>query len=69
VVEAANLFLARRLLVFCDEARPGYLCRRHHHMSLEPGRCPYDDEELRPVADAGEELIHLAHLSASTEPS
>jgi hypothetical protein len=37
----------------------------HQHMSLEPGRCPYDDEELRPVVDAGEELIHLAYLSGT----
>ena len=65
VVEAANLFLARRLVVVCDAARAGFVCRRHQHMSLEPGRCPYDDEELRPVADAGEELIHLAYLSGT----
>jgi hypothetical protein len=65
VIEAANLFLVRRLIVVCDAARAGFVCRRHQHMSLEPGRCPYDDEELRPVADAGEELIHLAYLSGT----
>ena len=65
VIEAANLFLVRRLIVVCDAARAGFVCRRHQHMSLEPGRCPYDDEELRPVADASEELIHLAYLSGT----
>jgi hypothetical protein len=63
VVQAANLILLRRLLLARDAARACYACRHRHHMSLEPGRCPYDDEELRPVADAAEELLRLAYLS------
>ncbi|MDX6645853.1 MAG: peptide chain release factor subunit 1 [Miltoncostaeaceae bacterium] len=62
VLDATNLFLARRLLLAQGAGRPGYMCRRHRHLSLEPGPCPYCGREMTPVADLANQLLAVAHL-------
>jgi release factor family 10 len=62
VLEATNFFLVRRLLIAEGAGRHGFTCRRHHHLALEGGSCPYCGRELVPVADLADELVEVAHL-------
>jgi peptide chain release factor subunit 1 len=62
VINAANLFLMRRLFVSDQLAKAGYVCRNHHFLSLTAGPCPFDREELRPAENVVDELVEIARL-------
>jgi hypothetical protein len=62
VIEAISLFQARRLFVTSRLEQPGYVCRQHHYLSLEPGRCPFCDAELLAVENVVDELIEVARM-------
>jgi hypothetical protein len=62
VIDLSNEFLIRRLYVSVTLRQPGYVCREHHFLSLEGGRCPFDDRELPPTENIVNELIELARL-------
>lgn len=62
VLEPVNLLLARQLLVSAELQQPGWLCRQHHYLSLEPGRCPFDGQELAPSENVVDELVEVARL-------
>jgi peptide chain release factor subunit 1 len=62
VLDAANLFLMRRLLIDDELARPGYVCRDHHFLALTPGSCPFDGRALLPAENVVDELVEIARL-------
>jgi peptide subunit release factor 1 (eRF1) len=62
VLDAANLFLMRRLLVDSELARPGFVCRDHHFLTLEAGSCPFDGRPLLPAESVVDELVEIARL-------
>jgi hypothetical protein len=62
VLEPVNLLLARRLFIRPDLQQPGWICRTHHYLSLQPGRCVFDDAEVAPVENIADELIEVARL-------
>jgi hypothetical protein len=62
VINAANLFLMRGLFLANDLARPGYVCRNHHFLSLKPGSCPFDGQPLLPAENVVDELVEIARL-------
>jgi len=62
VIGAANLFLMRQLFLDDDLARPGFVCRAHHFLSLLPGTCPFDDQPLLPAENVVDELVEIARL-------
>lgn len=62
VIEAQNRFLIRKLFVDDSLAREGYVCKRHHFLSLEPGQCPFGGEELTAADNIVDELFELALL-------
>jgi len=62
VLDAANLFLMRRLLLDDELARPGYVCRNHHFLSLKAGSCPFDGQALLPAENVVDELVEIARL-------
>jgi peptide subunit release factor 1 (eRF1) len=62
VIDLSNEFLIRRLYVSVSLRHPGYVCREHHFVSLDSGRCPFDDRELPPTENMVNELVELARL-------
>ena len=62
VLDAANLFLMRRLVVDNELARPGYVCREHHFLALAAVSCPFDGRALVPAENLIDELIEIARL-------
>jgi peptide chain release factor subunit 1 len=62
VIDAANLFLMRSLVVDDALARPGYFCRNHHFLSLTPGSCPFDNQALLSAENIIDELVEVARL-------
>jgi peptide subunit release factor 1 (eRF1) len=62
VINAANLFLMRRLYVSSELAVPGFVCRNHHYLSITPGPCPFDNQPLLDTEDVIDELIEIARL-------
>ncbi len=62
VLDAANLFLMRRLFLDNELARPGYVCREHHFLALAAGSCPFDGRALVPAENLIDELIEIARL-------
>jgi hypothetical protein len=62
VLEALNLFQARRLFVSAGLSEPGYVCREHNYLSLEAGDCPFDGTELQPVENVAGEVVEFARL-------
>jgi peptide subunit release factor 1 (eRF1) len=62
VLDAANLFLMRRLVLDDELARPGYVCRDHHFLSLNSGPCPFDGQALVPAENVVDELVEIARL-------
>jgi hypothetical protein len=62
VIDAANLFLMRRLFLDSELATPGYACRNHHFLSLKPGSCPFDNQALLPAENVVDELVEMAWL-------
>jgi len=62
VLDAANLFLMRRLVIDSELARPGYVCREHHFLALAEGSCPFDGQALVPAENVIDELIEMARL-------
>jgi Bacterial archaeo-eukaryotic release factor family 10 len=62
VIDAANLFLMRSLILDNELARPGYVCRNHHFLSLTAGSCPFDGEALLPAENVVDELVEMARL-------
>jgi peptide chain release factor subunit 1 len=62
VIDAANLFLVRRLVLDNELSTPGYFCRNHHFLSLTPGACPFDSVPLLPSENVVDELVEFAHL-------
>jgi peptide subunit release factor 1 (eRF1) len=62
VLDAANLFLMRRLLVDSELARPGFVCRDHHFLALTAGSCPFDGRPLLPAESVVDELVEIARL-------
>ena len=62
VLDAANLFLMRRLVLDNELIRPGYVCRDHHFLSLNSGSCPFDGQPLVPAENVVDELVEIARL-------
>ena len=62
VLDAANLFLMRRLVVDNELARPGYVCREHHFLAVAAGSCPFDGRALVPAENVIDELVEIARL-------
>jgi len=62
VLDAANLFLMRRLFLDSELARPGYVCREHHFLALTGGSCPFDGLVLLPAENVVDELVEIARL-------
>jgi len=62
VLDAANLFLMRRLFLDTELARPGYVCRDHHFLALTAGSCPFDGSDLLPAENVVDELVEIARL-------
>ena len=62
VLDAANLFLMRRLFLDNDLARPGYVCREHHFLAVAAGSCPFDGRALVPAENVIDELVEIARL-------
>ena len=62
VLDAANLFLIRELVLDDDLATPGYFCRNHHFLSLTPGSCPFDSLPLLATENVVNELVEFARL-------
>jgi hypothetical protein len=62
VIDAANLFLLRRLVLDDELATPGYFCRNHHFLSLTPGPCPFDSLPLLASENVVDELVEFARL-------
>jgi peptide chain release factor subunit 1 len=62
VLDAANLFLMRRLVIDSELARPGYVCREHHFLALADGSCPFDGQALVPAENVIDELVEMARL-------
>jgi peptide chain release factor subunit 1 len=62
VLDAANLFLMRRLVLDDQLASPGYVCRNHHFLSLTPGSCPFDGLPLLARENVVNELVEFARL-------
>jgi peptide subunit release factor 1 (eRF1) len=62
VLDAANLFLMRRLVLDNELVRPGYVCRDHHFLSLTSGPCPFDGQPLVPADNVVDELVEIARL-------
>jgi Bacterial archaeo-eukaryotic release factor family 10 len=62
VLDAANLFLMRRLVLDDELVRPGYVCRDHHFLSLNSGPCPFDGQALVPAENVVDELVEIARL-------
>ena len=62
VLDAANLFLMRRLFLDNDLARSGYVCREHHFLAVAAGSCPFDGRALVPAENVIDELVEIARL-------
>src|SRR2546425_9477359 len=62
VLDAANLFLMRRLFLDTELASPGYVCRDHHFLALKAGSCPFDGRALLPAESVVDELVEIARL-------
>ncbi len=62
VIDAANLFLMRSLVLDNELARPGYVCRNHHFLSLTTGLCPFDNQALLSAENVVDELVEVARL-------
>jgi hypothetical protein len=62
VLDAANLFLMRQLVLDNELVRPGYVCRDHHFLSLNSGPCPFDGQALAPTENVVDELVEIARL-------
>ncbi len=62
VLDATNLFLTRQLFVRSDLSNSGYFCHRHHFLSLKPGQCPFDGQQLEPTAQLIDELVEMSRL-------
>jgi hypothetical protein len=62
VIDAANLFRIRRLFVSEGLHQGGFVCKEHHHLSLQNGKCPLDDTKLLPVENIVDELVEFADL-------
>jgi hypothetical protein len=62
VIAAANLFLMRWLFLDDQLVEPGYVCRSHHFLSLTPGSCPFDNQQLLPAENVVDELVEIARL-------
>jgi peptide chain release factor subunit 1 len=62
VIDAANLFLLRRLVLDDQLATPGYFCRNHHFLSLTSGPCPFDSLPLLASENVVDELVEFARL-------
>src|SRR5262249_54558363 len=62
VLEAVNQFLATRLFVSAERMQPGFVCRQHHFLSLQDGRCALSNAELFPTENLVDELIEFARM-------
>src|SRR3984893_8075718 len=62
VLDSANLFLMRRLVLDDELVRPGYVCRDHHFLSLNSGPCPFDGQPLVQADNVVDELVEIARL-------
>jgi hypothetical protein len=62
VLDAANLFLMRRLFIDSELGRPGYVCRDHHFLALKAGSCPFDGRPLLSAENVVDELVEIARL-------
>lgn len=62
VIDAANLFRIRRLFVSEGLFQKGFVCKEHHYLSLNDGKCPLDDTKLLPVENVVDELVEFGDL-------
>lgn len=62
VLDVVNQFLVRRLFVSVELKQRGHVCRQHHFLSLERGRCPFCGADLLSVENIIDELIEFARL-------
>src|SRR5713226_6759567 len=62
VLDSANLFMMRSLVLDNELVSPGYVCRDHHFLSLKPGSCPFDGQALLIAENIVDELVEIARL-------
>src|SRR6266852_3249355 len=62
VLDSANLFMMRRLVLDNELVSPGYVCRDHPFLSLKPGSCPFDGQALLTAENVVDELVEIARL-------
>lgn len=62
VLRACNLFLVRQLILSAGLQQPGFVCRSHHYLALEPGTCPFDGTKLAPVENIIDQAVEIARL-------
>jgi Bacterial archaeo-eukaryotic release factor family 10 len=62
VISVQNLFLVRKLFVSEGLHQKGFVCKKHHYLSLEPGNCPFDNAKLLAAENVVDEIIEVARL-------
>jgi hypothetical protein len=62
VIKLLDLFLIRRLLVSENLHQKGFVCKEHHYVSLEGGKCPLDNSDLLAAENVVDEVIEVARL-------
>lgn len=62
VLDAANLFMMRNLVLDNELVSPGYVCRDHHFLSLTSGSCPFEGQPLLTADNVVDELVEIARL-------
>jgi Bacterial archaeo-eukaryotic release factor family 10 len=62
VISVQNLFLVRKLFVSQGLHQKGFVCKKHHYLSLEAGNCPFDNAKLLAAENVVDEIIEVARL-------
>ncbi len=62
IINASNNYLIKKLYVSSTAIWPGYVCNKHHYLSLEPAKCPYCNMELTKAENLIDELVEVASL-------
>ena len=59
VIDACERFVVHTLLVNTGLRKRGFVCEGHHHVSLQPGKCPVDSTKLRSAKNVIDELLEV----------
>jgi hypothetical protein len=62
VIDACNSFLIRRLLVGQSLRHEGFVCAKHHYVSLEDADCPVCGARVLPVENVIDEIVEISRL-------